>query len=84
MLAKLIAQTSAAGVGVMRGLHQPGRHCSAAAVAHEDQLHTSLVGFSLCAPVIVRYLPRQAEGPRRAEVNKETHATTALLGDHYL
>lgn len=73
-----VARTSAGGAGAARGPRQPGRRCTAAAVVHGGQLHTWLAGFFLCAPVIVKYWPRQVEGPKHAEV-KETHATRALL-----
>lgn len=37
---RLIVQTSAGGAGAVSGPHQPAQHCTAAAVAHGDQLHT--------------------------------------------
>lgn len=76
---RLIVQTSAGGAGAVRGPRQPAQHCTAAAVVREDQLHTWLAGFFLCAPGIVKYLPRQVEGPRHAKVNKEIHATRVFL-----
>lgn len=38
--ARLIVQTCAGGAGAASGPRQPAQHCSAAAIVHEDQLHT--------------------------------------------